>query len=455
MNKRRRLKKKALKVRKKRRSVSKQGEDEVKPSKGEASVHLAKEWDDLEEDIEDTMEYTFVQDENRVVDTDGEKEGTALHEGTEKEKEGIDKEKEGTDRHNEGTDKSKVSTSDGKEGTDEQDKDKASTPPTPTTISTPEPSTIIGDDDTIAQILLNMSEVKAVEKEKEKEVETKETQEKEKEKGVKIRETQERPRTTTTRSVLTLKKLPKINPKDKGKKVLVEEDESEEESEGEDAAIKKVEQLTMDEEIARKAQANWDAEDERIRKAEEEAAKATLVNEYDFIKARIEADRILTEEIQKEEREQFTIEERAKFLYDTIVAQRRFLAEQRSAAIKSKPPTKTQLRNQMMTYIKHVGNKKHNELKSKSFEEIKAMYEKLKRFDESFVAIRSEEHEKIDKRLNEEARNPKLKIVKTVSETVNKDDKLEESAKSEEKEQSTKKRKGSRIKMLARKKIRS
>ncbi|GJV09780.1 putative ribonuclease H-like domain-containing protein, partial [Tanacetum coccineum] len=54
-------------------------------------------------------------------------------------------------------------------------------------------------------------------------------------------------------------------------------------------------------------------------------------------------------------REQFTIEERAKFLHDTIAAQRKFLAQQRSEAIRNRPPTKNQLRNQMMTYLKHVG----------------------------------------------------------------------------------------------------
>ncbi|GJT23183.1 MEI2-like protein 6 [Tanacetum coccineum] len=57
---------------------------------------------------------------------------------------------------------------------------------------------------------------------------------------------------------------------------------------------------------------------------------------------------ILAEKLQEQEREQFTIEERAKFLHDTIAAQRKFLAQQRSEAIRNRPPTKNQLRNQMM-----------------------------------------------------------------------------------------------------------
>ncbi|GKA63397.1 hypothetical protein Tco_0763003 [Tanacetum coccineum] len=45
-------------------------------------------------------------------------------------------------------------------------------------------------------------------------------------------EDSDRPRPTSTRSMLTLKPLPKIDPKDKGKKVLEEEAKSEAESEG-------------------------------------------------------------------------------------------------------------------------------------------------------------------------------------------------------------------------------
>ncbi|GKA88490.1 hypothetical protein Tco_0810254 [Tanacetum coccineum] len=67
-------------------------------------------------------------------------------------------------------------------------------------------------------------------------------------------------------------------------------------------------------------------------------------------------------------------------LHDTIAAQRRFLAQQRAAEIRSRPPTRTQLRNQMMTYLKHV-----------------------KSSDENFVAIGSAEDERIIRKLNKKA----------------------------------------------------
>ncbi|GJS37020.1 hypothetical protein Tco_0535402 [Tanacetum coccineum] len=278
---------------------------------------------------------------------------------------------------------------------------------TPTTLT---PTLItFGDDETIAQVLLNMSQAKAVSREKEK--------------GVKLKDVEniERPRPTSTRSLLTLKPFPKIDPKDKGKK-KIEEDESDTESE---------------------------AEEEVKKLAEEEAIKAALSNEYDFIQARIEADRLLALRLQDEEREQFTMEERAKFLHDTIAAQRRFLAEQRAAAIRNRPPTRTQLRSQMMTYLKHVGNKKHSDLKNKTFEEIQALYEKVKRFDESFTVIGSNEDERKIKEMNEGASDPDKK-----KKFVKEDVLTKVPAKPDVAEQGTKKRKGGHMKMLARKRKR-
>ncbi|GKC70176.1 hypothetical protein Tco_1116059, partial [Tanacetum coccineum] len=183
-------------------------------------------------------------------------------------------------------------------------------------------SSIFDDEDiTMAQTLIKLKEEKA------KEV-------KAKEKGVTIKDTEDfdRPRTTIERSVLTLKPLSKIDPKDKGKKVLEEEAASNAESEGVNEAERKFAQLERDAEIARKLNEDMQAKLERERIEQEEATKAALIRDYDDIQARIETDRILAARLQEEERESFTVEQRAKFLHDTIAAQRRFLAQQRSKA---------------------------------------------------------------------------------------------------------------------------
>ncbi|GKC73363.1 hypothetical protein Tco_1119246 [Tanacetum coccineum] len=412
-------------------SVSKQGR---KFAKGEPSVHRDPLLDEIPEDTLDYMETENAQDMGRTRDIVGEeKENTEDVLSTKdvlstvKEKVSSDKEKVSSDRPIVSTDGSKVSTDRPKDSTDEQSKgtdDHTKEGSATTTTQTPT-STIFGDDETIAKVLLNMSQAKAVSREKEKGVEFKD-----------IEET-DRPRPTSTRSLLTLKPLPKIDPKDKGKKKIEEEDETESESDGIPEAEKKFKQLASDEEMARKVQEEWEDEEERNRLAEEEATNDALIRNYDDIKARIEADRLLAEKLQEEEREQFTIEERAKFLHDTIAAQRKFLAQQRSEAIRNRPPTKNQLRNQMMTYLKHVGNFKHSDLKTKKFEEIQALYEKIKRSYEDFISIGSAEDERLIKKMNEKG------IDSSKNDMVNEESKEEES---------TRKRKlGARKKMKSRK----
>ncbi|GJX94808.1 hypothetical protein Tco_0349394 [Tanacetum coccineum] len=308
----------------------------------------------------------------------------------------TDKEKVSTDRSKVSTDRSRVST----------DKDEVST-----------------DRSKVSTDRSRVSTDKDEDKEKLKE----------KEKGVELKDVEEtkRPRPTSTRSLLTLKPLLKIDLKDKGKKKIEKEDESDTESE---------------------------AEEEVKKLAEEEAIKAALSNEYDFIQATIEAYRLLALRLQDEEREreQFTVEERAKFLHDTIAAQRRFFAEERAIAIRNRPPTRTQLRSQMMTYLKYVGNKKHSDLKNKTFEEIQALYEKVKRFDKSFTVVSSTKDERKIKEMNEGAKDLEQKRLKNkvAKETPKKEDTTKVLAKVDVTEQGIKKIKCGHMKMLARKRKR-
>ncbi|GJX67722.1 hypothetical protein Tco_0303449 [Tanacetum coccineum] len=96
----------------------------------------------------------------------------------------------------------------------------------------------------------------------------------------------------------------------------------------------------------------------------------------------------------------------------------------------------------MMTYLKHVGGKKHSDLKTKSFEEIQVLYEKIKRSDDSFIAIGSAEDEKVIKEMNEQAADASKKRVK-------KDDSVKGEIKEEE---GIRKRKlGTRKKMKSKK----
>ncbi|GKC01513.1 hypothetical protein Tco_0987649 [Tanacetum coccineum] len=216
-------------------SISKQRR---KSAKGEPSVHKDSLFDEIPEDTLDYMETKDAQDVGRsryVVNE--EKENADAEVSTEdvlstaQQKVSIDtpkvstdgskvstnKEKVSTDGSKVSTDKEKDSTDRTDEGTDDQTEGRRATQTIQTT-QTPT-STMFGDDETIAQVLLNMSQAKVVSREKEKGV------------GFKDVEETERPRPTSTRSLLTLKLLPKNDPKDKGKKKIEEEDESETESE--------------------------------------------------------------------------------------------------------------------------------------------------------------------------------------------------------------------------------
>ncbi|GJW58301.1 hypothetical protein Tco_0105032 [Tanacetum coccineum] len=145
-----------------------------------------------------------------------------------------------------------------------------------------------------------------------------------KEKGVELREVKdaERPRPTSQRSLLTLKPLPKIDPKDKGKKKIVEEDESESEDDDIPQAVKKFKQLESDEEMARKIQEEWEAEEVRNKIAEEKATNEALIKNFDDIKARIKADRILASSLQEQERRAVHNRRKASFFMKQYAAQR-------------------------------------------------------------------------------------------------------------------------------------
>nr|GEY68306.1 putative ribonuclease H-like domain-containing protein [Tanacetum cinerariifolium] len=118
-------------------------------------------------------------------------------------------------------------------------------------------------------------------------------------------------------------------------------------------------QIAKDAEVARLVYEEELAELEREkekRQREEEASKAAIAEMYDEVQAWIKANALFVAKLQQEEREEYTIKERAKFLAETIAAQRRFKAAQRSAKIRSRPQTKSQLRNLMMTYLKNMGD---------------------------------------------------------------------------------------------------
>ncbi|GKE07871.1 hypothetical protein Tco_1411422 [Tanacetum coccineum] len=235
--------------------------------------------------------------------------------------------------------------------------DKGSGEKSAATPSTPPTTTVFDDEDVtmaMAQTLIKM------------------TKEKAKEKGVVIKEVDNSSR--PVRSITTLQPLPTIAPKDKGKGIL-------QENESVEKTKKKVQgdaQMERDAEVALRLQAKLDKE----------------------LKARMDADYELVARMKQEEKEKYTIKERARLLAEFFERRKKQLASERAEAIKNKSLTKTQLRNLMMTYLKNMGGYKHSQLKGKTYEEIQGLYERHQKRIQDFTPMDSEkEAQKPGKRL--------------------------------------------------------
>ncbi|GKB42156.1 hypothetical protein Tco_0887098 [Tanacetum coccineum] len=284
----------------KKEYVSKQGRKKAKPGPTLDDSTL----DDLDLDLDHSMDYIETEeavDEGRLSKETEELKLTADTEEIAKDKGSGEKG---------GSTKELVSTAVPEiVSTTRSDVDAARQEVSAVEPRTPPATTSIFDDEdiTMAQTLIKMKEKKA------------------KEKGVAIKEVKESDR--LARSILTLKPLPTIDPKDKGKGVLKE------------SPVKKVKRSDLD-----AAQIAKDAEVARL--------------EYERKLARMDASEELAARLQMEEREMYSVEERSRLLAELIFENRKKqLAAERSAAVRNKPPTRTQLRSLMMTYLKHTGRR--------------------------------------------------------------------------------------------------
>ncbi|GKA95075.1 ribonuclease H-like domain-containing protein [Tanacetum coccineum] len=143
----------------------------------------------------------------------------------------------------------------------------------------------------------------------------------------------------------------------------------------------------IDEELALKFHVEEQAELERLQKeraTQDEASNVALAEEFDEIQVRIDGDHELAVRLTHEEEEKYTIKEKARLLAEFFERRKRQLAAKRAEAIRNKPPTRTQVRNSMITYLKHMGKYTHQQLKHKTFEEVQKLYEREKKWIDDF-----------------------------------------------------------------------
>ncbi|GJY91415.1 hypothetical protein Tco_0506611 [Tanacetum coccineum] len=175
--------------------------------------------------------------------------------------------------------------------------------------------------------------------------------------------------------------------------------------------LKKKDQIELDEELKREIKAEEQAELERIQKeraAQEEASRAAIYEEWDNEQAMMEADYELAANLQENEREAMSIEEKSKRLIELIREKKKFFAAQREEAIRNKPPTKTQRRNQMIQYLKNMAGYSHAQLKDKSFDEVQKLFEKHMKWINSFVPMEEDIPSEKDKQEQESSKRQRV-----------------------------------------------
>ncbi|GJV35358.1 putative ribonuclease H-like domain-containing protein [Tanacetum coccineum] len=261
----------------------------------------------------------------------------------------------------------------------------ASAPVTTTgvSVSTAEPSTpptkiiLIEDEDlTIAQTLMKMRSVKSKEKSKEKGVSSETTIRPTR--GVIMKEASE----TVTRPIVPPQQ--QLDPKDKGKGIMQEPEKP--------VKVKGKDQIAFDEEVARRLEAQMQAEyEEEERVARQREEEDNLIS-WDNTQAMMEADYELAQRLQAEEQGELTIEERSKLFVELMDKRKKHFAKLRAEEIKRKPPTKAQKRNQMYLFVpmdlKVVeGSKSHAEGSKKRIrEELESDNSKKQKIDENVEA---------------------------------------------------------------------
>ncbi|GKD14034.1 Toll/interleukin-1 receptor domain-containing protein [Tanacetum coccineum] len=203
-------------------------------------------------------------------------------------------------------------------------------------------------------------------------------------KGITFRDAGE----TTTRTPTSVSSL---SIKDKGKAKMIEPE----------VPLNKKDQIMLDEELARRL----DAEEQEAARLEREnvelheEANLAKIEDWDNVQAMMDADYELCKRLQEQEQGELTIEEKSKLFIKLMNERKRHFAKLRAEEKRRKPLTKGQIRNQMCTYLKNIGGFTHNQLKNKSYEEIKKAFDKTMGWINNFKPMDSEEVKSSEKKV--------------------------------------------------------
>ncbi|GJU45607.1 hypothetical protein Tco_1202873 [Tanacetum coccineum] len=167
------------------------------------------------------------------------------------------------------------------------------------------------------------------------------------------------------------------NAKDKGKAKMVEPEKP----------LKKKDQIMFDKEVAQKLQAQLDVELEEEEKLARQKQEDANIAEWDNVQAIMDADYELAARLQAEEQGELTIKEKSRLFVELMDKRKKHFSRLKAEEQRRKPSTKAQKRNTMSTYLKNIAEYKHNQLKTKSFEDIQMLFDNEMKRVNTFVDI--------------------------------------------------------------------
>nr|GEU51493.1 hypothetical protein [Tanacetum cinerariifolium] len=156
--------------------------------------------------------------------------------------------------------------------------------------------------------------------------------------------------------------------------------------------MKKKDQISCDEQKARRLQAEINEQD---RLAKEEAKKEleaniAIIEQWHDVQAHIDVDYELAQRLQAKKEEQLTNAEKARLFMEFLEKIKKFFAAKRAEEKRDRPPTKAQQKSFMCTYLKIIDGWKIRALKNKSFAEIQELFDKAMKRVNMFVDMDTE-----------------------------------------------------------------
>ncbi|GJR76822.1 retrovirus-related pol polyprotein from transposon TNT 1-94 [Tanacetum coccineum] len=153
--------------------------------------------------------------------------------------------------------------------------------------------------------------------------------------------------------------------------------------------LKKKDRIMYDQEVALNLQAQLQAgleEEERLIRQKEKEANIALIESWDNTQAMMDVDYQMAQQLQAEEQEQLSIEEKLKLFVQLLEARKKHFAEIRAREKRNKPPTQAQQRKLYCNYLKNMEGYTLKQLKGFKFKVIKDMFDKAFKRVKHFLA---------------------------------------------------------------------